>query len=96
MDDNQTTELRGELDRWRARLDELRLQANLGKMELRDRLSEIENRLEPAYQSASRRLAEVVDGGKDEARVLARSLQAGWKEVLETHRELRERVGSEE
>lgn len=96
MNENETTELRGELDRWRARLDELRLQANLGKMEARDRLDDLEQRLQPAYQTATRRLSEVVDDGKEEARVLAKSLQAGWKELLETHRELRERADRED
>lgn len=96
MDVNDTTELRGELDRWRARFDQLRLQANLGKMELRDTLDELEQQLQPAYRKASGELSRVVGEGKEEARVLARSLQAGWQEVLETHRELRRRSGSED
>jgi len=90
MTDPDVEELRGELDHWRARYDELRLKANLGKMELRDKLGELETRFEPAYRSASQRLGKAVEEGKGEAKTLAQSLKAGWEAVRETHRELRQ------
>lgn len=88
--DPEIEELSGELDSWRARYDELRLKANLGKMELRDKLTELEDRFEPAYRSASQRLGVAIEGGKDEAKTLAKSLKAGWEAVRATHKDLRE------
>ena len=90
MTNPDVEELKGELDRWRARYDELRLKANLGKMELRDKLGEMEERFEPAYRTATDRLGKAIEEGKGEARTLAESLKAGWEAVRKTHRELRE------
>jgi hypothetical protein len=93
MTDPDVEELSSELDRWRARYDELRVQANLGKMELRDKLGELEERFEPAYRTASQRLGKAIEEGKGEAKTLAESLKAGWEAVRTTHRELREKSG---
>ena len=85
---NKTLErLREELDDWRARLEHLRVQANLGEKEARDKLNALEERLTPAFQKAVRYLDEVIESGTDEARTLAVSLRAGWKEMRRTHRE---------
>ncbi len=89
MTDQTTLErLRAELDEWRARLDQLRVKANLGGKEARDKLREIEKRLEPEVDKAKRRLDEAVESGASEARTIATSLRAGWDELLRTYRAL--------
>jgi hypothetical protein len=88
MTDTTLDRLRAELDQWRARLDHLRVQANLGGKEARDKLRELGQRLEPAFDTAKRRLDEIAASGAGEARTLGRSLLAGWDELRRTHREL--------
>lgn len=87
---NPTTleRMRAELDEWRARLDRLRLQTHLGKMEARDKLRELGLRMDPAWRRARRQLDAVGAGSAAEARALAASLRAGWDELRRTHREL--------
>ena len=80
--------LRRELERWRTRLGELRVQAHLGGMELKDKLREAGDALEPACRDAQERLSDLARGGKDEVDALVRSLQAGWDALLKTHRDL--------
>lgn len=88
-DDKKTLDrLRADLDEWRGKLDHLRVQANLGRKEARDRLHELDERLSPAVQKASKRLEEVVANGSDEVRTLGKSLLAGWDELRRTHRDL--------
>ena len=79
----------------RARIDSLRVQANLGKMELRDKLEDVGGTLKPAYHRAKDTLAELVRGGAGETVNLAKSLQAGWSELLETHSELSKKAQEE-
>jgi hypothetical protein len=81
-------DLKAELESLRARLEQLRVQANLGGKELRDRLKELEAVVEPAYAKAKKRLSESVRTGAAEAKILARSLLAGWEELVAKHREL--------
>lgn len=88
MSDKTLERLRTELRDWRARVDHLRVQANLGRKEARDKLQELEERLEPAWRKSKRTLDEIVASGASEARTLARSLLAGWDELRRTHREL--------
>ena len=88
MSKNDLDKLREELDGWRTRLDQLRLQANLGKMELRDKLQELGERIEPAHRRAMKRLSELAKDGASEAQILSRSLQAGWDQLRRTHRDL--------
>lgn len=88
MTDKTLDRLRAELDEWHARLDHLRVQASLGKMEARERLHELDAKLRPSIQKATRRLDELAGSGKDEVRTLAHSLRAGWEELWRTHREL--------
>jgi len=80
--------LRAELDQWRARVDHLRVQANLGGKEARDKLRELETTLEPAFDQARRRLDQLAAGGAEEAGTLIKSLRAGWDEVRRTYRDL--------
>ncbi len=80
--------LKADLEQWRARLDRLRVQADLGKKDARDKLRAFEDRLEPAFDKAKQQIDEVAASGAAEARVIARSLRAGWKEVQKTHGEL--------
>jgi hypothetical protein len=81
-------DLRTELDDFRAMVQHLRVQANLGAKEARAKLNDLDDRFEPAYLRARDKLSELAHDGAGEARTLAKSLQAGWDEVRKTHREL--------
>jgi len=88
-DDNKTLErLKAELDVWRGRLDHLRVQADLGRMEARDKLRELEQRMDPVLREADQLLGDVLSRATGEARTLGRSLLAGWDELRRTHRDL--------
>jgi hypothetical protein len=87
--------MRAELDQWRARVDHLRVQANLGGKEARDKLRELEKQLAPAVRDARKRLDEVATGGTAEAKRLVQSLRAGWDELKRTHRELADQAEHE-
>ncbi len=80
--------LQTELSQWRTRLDELRVQANLGKREARDELNELGERLEPTFRKAKKVVDDAVTSGAAEARTIGKSLLAGWEEVRRAHREL--------
>lgn len=86
MTDEKLHGMEDELESWRTRLDQLRVKATLGKMELRDKLGELGELLEPAHQRALQILSDVTEAGTEEVRTLARSLNAGWEELLRTHR----------
>jgi hypothetical protein len=95
MTNSTLDKLRAELDDWQARLQHLRVKANLGGKELRDKLNELGNRLEPAQQKAEEQLGKIATDGKEEAKTLARSLKAGWEELRRKHRELSEEADKE-
>jgi len=100
MTDSILDKLRRELDDWRASLQHLRLKANLGGMELRDKLDEFGARLEPAQRKAEEQISRIAREGAGEAKLIARSLKAGWEELRRTHSELadeaeHERAGHE-
>ncbi len=80
--------LQEEYDAMRARVDSVRLQTNLGKMELRDKLEDIRSTLDPVYRRAKNDLTELARNGATEASNFAKSLQAGWETLRETHRDL--------
>lgn len=81
-------QLRDELDRWRGRLDHMRVQANLGRRELEDKLREFSKEVEPIERQARERLDDLTQRGADEAKAIAASVLAGWDELLRKHREL--------
>ena len=85
--------LKGEVGQWRTRLDELRLQAGLGKLELRDRREEVMKNFDRSYRDARKRLDEVSGGAQGELETLRKSVDAGWKELRKTYDELREERG---
>jgi hypothetical protein len=87
MTEERLEGMQGELDGWKAKLDEVRLKANLGKMELRDRLEELGQVMEPAQNRARKTLGVLAQAGSKEACALARGLQAGWEELVRAHRQ---------
>ena len=90
MSDGSDEKLQGmeeELDTWRTRLDQLIVKANLGRMELRDKLHDLGELLDPAHQRAKQILSDAAHAGTEEAKNLARSLNAGWEELVRTHRQ---------
>ena len=80
--------LHDEFNEWRGRFDRLRVQANLGRKELRDKLGELQQQVEPVHQRAKQRLSDITREGVEETRVLASSVSAGWEQLRRTHREL--------
>ena len=87
--------LEDELDGMRSRLDELRVRGNLGKMELRDKLTEFKGSLDPAYQKAKSKVADLSQAGADESKTVLKSLIAGWDELRKTYKELSEEAERE-
>lgn len=88
MTNETKKKLQEEYDAMRGRIDAVRLQTNLGKMELRDKLEDIRETLDPVYRRAKNDLTELARGGATEVSNFAKSLQAGWEALVKTHREL--------
>ena len=87
--------LQDELDGMRVRLDELRVKGSLGKLELRDKLTEFKDALEPSYQKAKSTLSDLSRSGAEESKAIAKSLVAGWDELRRTHKQLSEEADRE-
>jgi hypothetical protein len=82
--------LQKELADWKAKLEQARVKASLGKLELRDKERELTERFEPAYQDAMKKLAELKDETDDRVVALRAGLEAGWKELRSTYKSVRE------
>ena len=89
MKDDIQKRLKKELEDWRTRLGELRVQASLGKMELRDKKEELERAFERARSEAERKLGELKKTGGAELSAVTKSIEAGWDELRKTYAELR-------
>ncbi|MFG0320233.1 MAG: hypothetical protein ACF8XB_23370 [Planctomycetota bacterium JB042] len=74
-----------ELSKWRTRLDELRVKANLGKLEAREKLEEFEE----AYERAANRLREWKEKGEVEWDATTSALEAGWEKLRQTYHEVK-------
>lgn len=83
--------VKGEMERWEATLDEIRLQAGLGKLELREKRDEFLRSFDESYREARERIEEVRGSAQGELTALQHSLEAGWKELRRTYEELRDR-----
>lgn len=84
--------LRDELDVLRGHLDHLRVQANLGGKELRDRLRELEDQLEPVGRRVVDGLTDLTRAGTREALTWKGMVEEAWEAVRRTHREAAEKV----
>lgn len=73
--------LEKELADWRTRMDEVRVRAKLGSMELRDKEREAIDAFEPAYEKAMARLKEAGDAAGAEAKAARAGIEAGWREL---------------
>ncbi len=82
--------LKNELGQWQTRLEELRLQAGLGKLELRDRRDEVLRSFDSSYRSARERLDGLRETAQGEAGIFRKSVEAGWQELRRTYERLRE------
>jgi hypothetical protein len=85
-----------ELSHMRTRMEELRVQGTLGKMELREKLAELKEAIEPAYKFAKTTIKDLASSGVDESVKLGKSLEAAWAELRHTHRQLSEEDKAEE
>lgn len=81
--------LERELADWKRRLEELRVKANLGAKELRQKEREVIDAFEPAYEAAMKRLGEVKDAAGAEAKAARTGLEAGWRELRRAWEEAR-------
>ena len=75
MDKQQVQE---QLDAWRTKLDELKLQAHLLKMEHRDRPDEVMAKLESSFDTCKSKFAEWKDAGATEAAGIGAGFSAAW------------------
>ena len=82
------SEAQGELSAMRARLDELRVQGKLGRMELHDKLIEFKEKLDPSYKQARSTITDLAASGVKESVRVAKSLEGAWKELRSTHQTL--------
>lgn len=89
-------ELRADLERWRGKVEHLRVQASLGRMELRDKVRELGEEIAPVHARAKEQIGKLLESGVEEAGRVARSLQSGWEEVLRSHRDLKDRAAQQE
>ena len=78
-----------ELGSWRTKLDELRVQANLGKKELRDRHPDLVKDFDDAYRSAKESMGKLADTGISGGRTVVDGLEAGWDELRRAVEKLR-------
>lgn len=90
MKDDLADRFQKELTEWRTKLDELRVRASLGKLELRDKEREWMDRFEPAFRTAMQKLSDVKDEADDRSVALRAGIEAGWKELRATYRSVRE------
>lgn len=81
--------LEKELADWRAKLEQLRLKAKLGTMELRDKEKELAEQFEPAYSNAMKKLDEWRANAGDEAKAMRTGLEAGWRELRKVYTDTR-------
>jgi len=80
--------MEAELKAWREKLEQLKLKASLGKLELREKGSELMDRLSAAYDKSSDRLRELKKAGQSEFGALKDASEAAWREFLETYRKV--------
>ena len=78
-------EMEEQLDRWRAKLDELKLKAHLLGMEYRDTHDEVVEGLEKAYDAAKEKLVELKDATSEEAGQLKSAFRAAWGAFREAY-----------
>ncbi len=85
MSDDLKQTMKDEMKRWRTRLDEFRVKANLGKLEAKEKLDEFED----AYERAVNRLREWKDRGGIEWDATTSALEAGWEKLRSTYHEVK-------
>lgn len=81
--------LERELADWRRRMEELRVKAKLGAMELRQKEREVIEAFEPAYDAAMAKLGEAREAAGAEAKAARAGLEAGWRELRRAWEEAR-------
>ena len=77
--------MKEELDTWRVRLEEARLQAGLAKLELREKREQTLKDFRHRYAEAKARLDQLRDKASKEWDASAKALEAGWKTLHETY-----------
>jgi len=76
--------IRNEISEWRARLEHLRVQASLGKMEARDRAQEIAQEIEARIHETERKLKEFEESQAENWKELSERLERIWHQVKDT------------
>ena len=72
-------EVKEQLEKLRPHIDQLRVKAELLRMELRDKQGPVVEDIEDAYGVAKRKLKELVDATDETADSAAESLKSAWK-----------------
>ncbi len=75
---DDTQKIQEQMDEWRTKLDELRVQGGLLKMEFRDKKDEVCDQIEAAYSEAKQKFDEMKDAGEAEADKLGAGFKAAW------------------
>lgn len=76
-----------DLSAWRQKIDRLRVQQNLLKMELRDRKDEVVKKLDHSYAEAKSSFDKFKDAAGSEREQLGSGFKAAWKAFREAYDE---------
>ena len=79
-----------EMNGWDARIEQLRLEATLARMEIQDEVSERIDRVKTAYEAARRELEGIPDLVEDAVGDLPGRLRPALDQVEKVYREVRE------
>lgn len=81
-----------EMAGWEARIEQLRLEASLGRMEVEDEFADRLNRLREAYQAARKELDELPELVGDTIAILPERLRPALDIVERAYREAKEKL----
>lgn len=79
-------DIQEQLDKWRTRLDELKLKAHLLKLEYRDKPDEVVEELEGAYDKAKAKFGEWSEAGQAEAAGIGAGFTAAWQAFKDAYK----------
>jgi hypothetical protein len=91
MIDEIRKKLEGEIGEWQKTLETLRMRANLGKMELRDKSEELGKTFDKAYQEARKKIDVLRKEGGQHVEAATKGLDAAWEKLRDTYKDVREK-----
>ena len=90
MIDEIKKKLEHEIGEWQKTLETLRMRANLGRMDLRDKSEELSKTFDRAYQDARKKIEVLRKDGGQHVEAASKGLEAAWDKLRETYKEVRQ------